>query len=133
MKVGRVFDPPAGRRVKDLALLPKPTTHIGPPFFFSFFMIQNLPVSEIWFVTGSQHLYGEVALKQVTLNSQRIVAALTSSDRIPMRVVFKPVLTTPDQVRSLCLDANRSADCAGLILWMHTFSPAKMWIGGENV
>jgi len=88
-------------------------------------MIQNLPVSEIWFVTGSQHLYGEAALKQVAANAQKIVSSLTSSDRIPLRVVFKPVLTTPDQIRELCLDANHSAECAGLVLWMHTFSPSK--------
>ncbi|MDO8542191.1 MAG: L-arabinose isomerase [Opitutaceae bacterium] len=86
----------------------------------------------IWFVTGSQHLYGRAALGQVAKNAQAIVAELNDSKRIPLDVVFKPVLKTPDEVRQLCLDANHSATCAGLILWMHTFSPAKMWIGGLN-
>jgi L-arabinose isomerase len=93
-------------------------------------MIQNLPHSEIWFITGSQHLYGEAALKQVAANSKKIAAGLGASDRIPLKVVFKPILTTPDEIRALCLEANQAPQCAGLILWMHTFSPSKMWIGG---
>jgi L-arabinose isomerase len=92
-----------------------------------------LATPEIWFVTGSQHLYGPETLKQVALDSQAIAAGLGASKRIPLDVVFKPVLKTPDEIRALCLDANSSANCAGLILWMHTFSPAKMWIGGLNV
>jgi L-arabinose isomerase len=86
--------------------------------------------AEIWFVTGSQHLYGEAALKQVAINSQQVVAGLNNSGKLPLPVVFKPILTTPEEVRRLCLDATHSPQCAGLILWMHTFSPAKMWIGG---
>jgi L-arabinose isomerase len=82
---------------------------------------------EFWFVTGSQHLYGEVALKQVSVNSKQIVAGL---GELPAKLVFKPVLTGPDGIRQLCLEANNAPNCAGLILWMHTFSPAKMWIGG---
>jgi L-arabinose isomerase len=85
---------------------------------------------EVWFVTGSQHLYGPEALAQVAANSQTIAASLGAEPAIPVRIVFKPVLTTPVQVRALCREANQSADCIGLILWMHTFSPAKMWIGG---
>jgi len=85
---------------------------------------------EIWFVTGSQHLYGPGPLKQVAANSKKIAAALAASQRMPLKVVFKALLTTPDEIRTLCLDANHDARCAGLILWMHTFSPAKMWIGG---
>ena len=85
---------------------------------------------EIWFVTGSQHLYGPETLKQVAVNSQAIAKALDESKAIPVRVVFKPVLTTPDVIRQLCIDANAAPNCAGLILWMHTFSPSKMWIGG---
>jgi L-arabinose isomerase len=92
-----------------------------------------LATPEIWFVTGSQHLYGPDTLKQVALDSQAIAAGLDESKRVPLAVVFKPVLKTPDEIRTLCLDANSSANCAGLILWMHTFSPAKMWIGGLNV
>jgi L-arabinose isomerase len=93
-------------------------------------MIQNLSSSEIWFVTGSQHLYGETALKQVAANSKKIAAGLAASKRIPGKVVFKALLTTPDEIRALCLEANHTPACAGLILWMHTFSPSKMWIGG---
>jgi L-arabinose isomerase len=85
---------------------------------------------EIWFVTGSQHLYGPGPLKTVAANSQAIVAGLRQAKRIPLPVVFQPVLTTPDEIHALCLEADRSPACAGLILWMHTFSPAKMWIRG---
>ncbi len=88
---------------------------------------------EIWFVTGSQHLYGAVALSQVATNSQAIAGGLATANRIPLEVVFKPVLKTPEEIRTLCLEANHAPNCAGLILWMHTFSPSKMWIGGLNV
>ena len=91
--------------------------------------MKTLPL-EIWYVTGSQHLYGPETLKQVAENSQHIVEALNASNRIPVKLVFKPVLKTPDEIRQLCLDANHAPECAGLILWMHTFSPSKMWIGG---
>jgi L-arabinose isomerase len=83
---------------------------------------------EIWFLTGSQHLYGPETLKQVAVNSQVIAGGL--GEKLPLPVVFKPVLTTPDAIRATILEANATPECAGLILWMHTFSPAKMWIGG---
>ncbi|MCX6962790.1 MAG: L-arabinose isomerase [Verrucomicrobia bacterium] len=83
---------------------------------------------EIWFLTGSQHLYGPETLKQVAADSQAIAGGL--GEKLPLPVVFKPVLTTPDAIRATILEANANPDCAGLILWMHTFSPAKMWIGG---
>jgi L-arabinose isomerase len=82
---------------------------------------------EVWFVTGSQHLYGQEALAQVAAHSQQIAASLAA---LPFKVVFKPVQTTPEEVRSLCRQANNAPQCIGLILWMHTFSPAKMWISG---
>ena len=85
---------------------------------------------EYWFVTGSQHLYGEETLRQVAQDSREIVDALNAGGRLPGRLVFKPIVTTPEAIRSLCLEANSSATCAGLVLWMHTFSPSKMWIGG---
>jgi len=88
---------------------------------------------EIWFVTGSQHLYGPETLKQVAANSQAIAAGLDGSAAVPLKVVFKPVLISPDAIRALMLDANHDPACAGLILWMHTFSPSKMWIGGLSV
>ena len=92
--------------------------------------MKNLDPAEIWYITGSQHLYGEAALKQVAANSRKIVEALNTSKRQPLKIVFKPVLTTPDQIRLLCLEANSAPKCAGLVLWMHTFSPSRMWIGG---
>ena len=92
--------------------------------------MKNLDSAEIWYITGSQHLYGEAALKQVATNSRKIVEVLNASKRLPLKIVFKPVLTTPDQIRQLCLEANSAPKCAGLVLWMHTFSPSKMWIGG---
>jgi L-arabinose isomerase len=92
-----------------------------------------LATPEIWFVTGSQHLYGPGPLKQVAANSSKIAGALAASKRIPLPVTFKALLTTPDDIRALCLEANSDPKCAGLILWMHTFSPSKMWIGGLSV
>ena len=81
-------------------------------------------------MTGSQHLYGEETLRQVDHDSREIASALDSSSLIPVKIVFKPVLTTPDAILSLCREANNTEGCIGLITWMHTFSPAKMWIGG---
>jgi L-arabinose isomerase len=85
---------------------------------------------EVWFVTGSQHLYGPRTLEQVAEHSREIAGFLGNSSHTPVTVVFKPVLTTPEDIRRLCLEANSSDACAGLITWMHTFSPAKMWIAG---
>lgn len=84
----------------------------------------------LWFVTGSQHLYGPETLRQVAANSTAIAAALNEATAIPVDVVFKPVITDPEMVKALVLAANSDPDCIGLVLWMHTFSPAKMWIGG---
>ncbi|MCP4312632.1 MAG: L-arabinose isomerase [Bacteroidetes bacterium] len=92
--------------------------------------MKNLDKLEVWFVTGSQHLYGEETLKQVDRDSRAITNALNESSAIPVEVVFKPVLTTPDAIFSLCMEASNAHPCIGLITWMHTFSPAKMWIGG---
>jgi L-arabinose isomerase len=88
---------------------------------------------EVWFVTGSQELYGPATLKQVAEDSVSITAFLDSSSKISHKVVFKPVLTTPDSIFELCSEANSSRECIGLIMWMHTFSPAKMWIRGLSV
>ncbi|HSH82454.1 MAG TPA: L-arabinose isomerase [Herpetosiphonaceae bacterium] len=90
----------------------------------------DLTQFDLWFVTGSQHLYGAETLEQVEEHSRAIAQALSNSASIPVNVVFKPVLTTPDAIRTLCLEANAAANCVGLIMWMHTFSPAKMWIAG---
>jgi L-arabinose isomerase len=89
--------------------------------------------SEIWFVTGSQHLYGPETLKQVAADSKVIAASFDKSPKINASVVFKPVLTTPDSITEICASANNSPECIGLITWMHTFSPAKMWIRGLSI
>ncbi len=85
---------------------------------------------EIWFVTGSQHLYGPETLEQVAAHSQAIVQALADAPAIPVTIVFKPVVKTPDEISLLCREANNDPACIGLVAWMHTFSPAKMWIAG---
>ncbi len=85
---------------------------------------------EIWFATGSQHLYGEETLREVARHSGEISKSLDRAAQIPVRVLFKEVLTTPDAILDLCREANNSRNCIGLIAWMHTFSPAKMWIAG---
>jgi len=85
---------------------------------------------EIWFLTGSQSLYGEETLQQVAKQSSDIVRSLNDADNIPFEIVFKPVLKDTDAIQSIILEANADDDCIGLIAWMHTFSPAKMWIRG---
>jgi len=93
----------------------------------------DLKQYEVWFVTGSQHLYGPKTLETVAEHSREIAAALGASKHLPVQIVFKSVLTTPDAIRELCLEANSSKNCIGLITWMHTFSPAKMWIAGLSL
>lgn len=90
----------------------------------------DLSQLEVWFVTGSQHLYGPETLAQVAENARIIAAGLDMADPIPVRVVWKPVVKTPDEILRLVRDANASEQCVGLVAWMHTFSPAKMWIAG---
>jgi len=85
---------------------------------------------EVWFLTGSQDLYGEDTLRQVALNADRIAAALDAAGPIPVRVVPRPVLRSPDGIATAITDANASDTCVGVIAWMHTFSPARMWIAG---
>ena len=83
-----------------------------------------------WFVTGSQHLYGPETLEQVAADSKAIVAGLDGDPSVSYPIVFKPVVTTPEEIRRVCLEANSDETCAGIVTWMHTFSPAKMWIAG---
>ena len=85
---------------------------------------------QVWFITGSQSLYGQKTLDQVAEHSRIIAEHLNRAPEIPVSVIFKPVLTTPESILQLCLDANASQECVGLVTWMHTFSPAKMWIAG---
>jgi L-arabinose isomerase len=85
---------------------------------------------ELWFLTGSQHLYGAETLDKVADNSRRIAEFLDRSGKLSAKVVWKPTLTGPDAIERICLEANSAPECAGVITWMHTFSPAKMWIAG---
>jgi L-arabinose isomerase len=88
---------------------------------------------EIWFITGSQHLYGEETLKQVAAHSKKVAEGLAGNVKAPAKIVFKSVLTTSDEIKDLCRQANTDENCIGLIMWMHTFSPAKMWIKGLRI
>ena len=87
---------------------------------------------QIWFLTGSQGLYGDDVLLQVRDQSAQLSDVLAASASIPAQVVAKPVLTDASAIRRVMLDANADDDCVGVIAWMHTFSPAKMWIGGMD-
>ncbi len=88
---------------------------------------------EVWFITGSQHLYGIETLNKVQIHSKKITSSLNDHSSIPVQVVFKTVLTTPDEIIQICRQANNSIHCIGIIAWMHTFSPAKMWINGLKI
>ena len=93
-------------------------------------MNSNLKQMEVWFITGSQHLYGHETLKQVDINSSAIVEGFNNSGKFAIKIVFKPVVKTPDEILDICIKASSDKNCVGLITWMHTFSPAKMWIAG---
>lgn len=93
----------------------------------------NRPQKELWFLTGTQHLYGPETLRQVDANSQAIVEALNESGDLPLRICFKPCVKTSEEIAGICREANNSPACVGLVCWMHTFSPAKMWISGLRV
>jgi L-arabinose isomerase len=93
----------------------------------------DLKQLEVWFVTGSQHLYGEETLREVDNHSEQIAKALNDASQIPVRVVFKPVVKTTEEIHGICQEANVAKNCIGIIAWMHTFSPAKMWIRGLKI
>src|SRR6185437_10772343 len=88
---------------------------------------------ELWFVTGSQHLYGDETLKKVAEHSEQIARSFNEDKHIPVRVVFKPTVKSTEEIYAVCQDANTTKNCIGIIAWMHTFSPAKMWIGGLKI
>ena len=88
---------------------------------------------EVWFVTGSQHLYGAETLKKVAEHSQEIASFFDQNSSIPVKIVFKPVLKTPDEITNLCIEASATKSCIGIITWCHTFSPSKMWINGLKI
>lgn len=93
----------------------------------------NLKTLEVWFVTGSQHLYGEETLKQVAEHSQQIASFLHGAAQVPVSIIWKPTVKSAEEIYSVCQEANTVQHCIGIITWMHTFSPAKMWIGGLKI
>lgn len=93
----------------------------------------NLKSFEVWFITGSQHLYGEETLRLVAEHSQHIADGLNADSKIPVTIVYKPVVKTPEEIYETLLAANTAENCIGIITWMHTFSPAKMWIRGLSI
>jgi L-arabinose isomerase len=93
----------------------------------------NASKGQIWFLTGTQNLYGEETLQQVAEQSQQVVAQIKAGTSAPVEYLWKPVLKTPEQIKEVLLEASRDENCLGVITWMHTFSPAKMWINGLNV
>jgi len=92
--------------------------------------MDSLKQFEVWFITGSQHLYGEETLNQVAAHSQKIAESLDKNPKIPVKIIFKPVVTTSESIYKILSEANVTDSCVGIIAWMHTFSPAKMWIRG---
>ncbi len=92
--------------------------------------MKNLKQYEVWFITGSQHLYGVEILKNVGVHAEEIAKYFDNHSDIPVNVLYKSVVTTPDEIQNILMEANNTKSCIGLILWMHTFSPAKMWING---
>ena len=95
--------------------------------------MNNLKNNQIWFITGSQHLYGEATLKKVDEHSKRIAGQLSINEHVPVSVIYKPVVKSAEEIYEICQQANISKECIGIIAWMHTFSPAKMWIRGLSV
>ncbi|HEV7334124.1 MAG TPA: L-arabinose isomerase [Flavisolibacter sp.] len=96
-------------------------------------MMTDLKHLEVWFVTGSQHLYGEETLQQVAAHSEEIAKSLNGTAPIPVSIVFKPTVKSTEEVTAICAEANGAKNCIGIICWMHTFSPAKMWITGMRI
>lgn len=88
---------------------------------------------EFWFIVGSQHLYGEETLRQVAEHAGCMAEGMNSSGKLPCRMVLKPIVKTPEEITEVMQAANTDTHCAGVIVWMHTFSPSKMWIGGLSV
>ncbi|WP_295674028.1 L-arabinose isomerase [uncultured Mucilaginibacter sp.] len=93
----------------------------------------DLKKFEVWFITGSQHLYGEETLKLVAEHSQQIAKGIDASGKIPVRIVYKPIVKSTEEIYETLMEANRAENCIGIITWMHTFSPAKMWIRGLSI
>lgn len=96
-------------------------------------IVTNLKQLEVWFITGSQHLYGNEALKKVEIHSKEIASALQTAESIPVKLIFKAVVKSSDEAFNICMEANGSSGCIGIITWCHTFSPSRMWINGLKI
>ena len=88
---------------------------------------------EVWFLTGTQSLYGEQTLETVAQQSKEVSILLATSINSPVDIIWKPILKSPDEIRRAMQDASSNDSCIGVIVWMHTFSPAKMWISGLQI
>ena len=94
----------------------------------------DLKTFEIWFITGSQHLYGDETLKKVAEHSQQITRNIWMKiSKSRLGLFSKPTVKSTEEIYSVCQEANNAKNCMGIIAWMHTFSPAKMWIGGLKI
>ncbi|MDY0244887.1 MAG: L-arabinose isomerase, partial [Sphaerochaeta sp.] len=89
---------------------------------------KSIDMYEFWFLVGSQFLYGPETLNEVASHAQQMVEGLNASGKLPCKVVYKATLKTPEEIEQCIKDANYDDTCAGIITWMHTFSPSKMWI-----
>ncbi|MDI9221886.1 L-arabinose isomerase [Pantoea sp. EA-12] len=87
----------------------------------------------VWFVIGTQHLYGAETLRQVEQHARQVMDGLNQAGNLPVPLELKPLVKSPDEALALCREANHDNQCAGIITWLHTFSPAKMWIGGLSI
>ena len=96
-------------------------------------MIDHKPDFDLWFITGSQHLYGAATLDQVARDSRAIVDGLNRGGAVPYPIVWKPTVKTAEEISATLEAATADPRCAGVITWMHTFSPAKMWVRGLSV
>ncbi|MDO6406097.1 MULTISPECIES: L-arabinose isomerase [Pantoea] len=88
---------------------------------------------QVWFVIGTQHLYGAETLRQVEQHARQVMDGLNQAGTLPLQLVLKPLVKSPDEALALCREANHANECIGIITWLHTFSPAKMWIGGLSI
>ena len=92
--------------------------------------MKDLKHLEVWFLTGTQNLYGDETLRQVAIHSQEVAQFLDQAPNIPVKVIFKPILKSSEEIFDVIIAANSTINCIGIITWMHTFSPAKMWARG---
>src|SRR5438270_73500 len=93
-------------------------------------VVKPLAELEVWFAAGTQEMYGDAVIAAVETHAREVAGALDGADEVPVRVCDRGVVLSPESIRRVCLQANADDSCVGLVIWMHTFSPAKMWIAG---